>query len=191
MSIARRAGWLIGRALRCGVRDEWGGFRRGLQTGLAGMALAAGGAMWLASNTLNDREPPPARRPAPAPNFGTHRLAGRLDENHQCTVRATVAGVPMTMLVDTGASIISFNRDHARRLGVDPARLVYDVPTHTANGIGRAASVILSELRLGDLVLRDVPAMIDYAGADYPLLGGPVFNHVQLDIGRGACALRW
>jgi clan AA aspartic protease (TIGR02281 family) len=193
MNIARGAGWLAGRMLRIGVRDEWGGFRRGLQTGLAGVVVvmaAADLAYYYWRDDLARRVIAPPRASAPAP-LATHRLAGRLDENNQCFVRGTVGSVAMTFLVDSGASGLAFSRDHIRRLGVDPSQLGYNQPVRTANGIGRAALVTVDELRLGTFVLRDVPATVDYAGADYPLLGMSVLKYMQLEMGRGACALRW
>lgn len=194
MTIARVAGWLAGRCLRLGVHDEWGGFRRGLQTGLVSVALVAGGAAALGAHRWDDLAPVIGKlggSSGPASDFATHRLAGRLDENNQCFVRGTVGGVSMTFLVDSGASGLAFSRDHIRRLGVDPLGLRYDQSVRTANGTGRAALVSVDELRLGAFVLRDVPAMVDYAGADYPLLGMSVLKYVHLEIGRGACALRW
>jgi clan AA aspartic protease (TIGR02281 family) len=191
MTIARGVGWLAGRCLRLGVRDEWGGFKRGLQTGLVGVAVVAGGAGWLASERWNDLAPiMPPRASAPAP-VATHRLAGRLDSNGQCYVRGTVERADMTFMVDSGASLPTLSRDHIRRLGVDPAQLNYDQTTSTANGIGHAARVTIGEVSFGGKVLRNVPALVNYAPLDYPLLGTSLLQQMHLEMGRGACALRW
>lgn len=191
MTFADTCGWLVGRTLRVGVHGEWGAFRRGLQTALVGAAVIVGGAGWLAFRWWDDIAPMIAPPPVTAPDAATHRLAGWLDAYNQCYVRATVNGVAMTMLVDSGASVLSFSREMIWRAGIDPGRLRYDQRTSTANGIGRAAAVTLAELRLGSFVLRDVPAAVDYAGMDAPLLGASVLKYLHFEIGRGACALRW
>jgi clan AA aspartic protease (TIGR02281 family) len=187
MNIARGAGWLAGRMLRIGVRDEWGGFRRGLQTGLVGVAVVTGGAGWLASNWWDDLAPVIA-----PPPVATHRLAGRLDAYGQCYVRGTVEGADMTFMVDSGSALPTLDRNQIRRLGVDPAQLRFDQTTSTTNGIGHAASVTISEMRLGGTVLHNVPALVNYTALDYPLLGTSILlQQMHFETGRGACALRW
>jgi aspartyl protease family protein len=107
-------------------------------------------------------------------------------------VRGTVERADMTFMVDSGASLLTLSRDQIRRLGVDPADLRFDQTTSTANGIGRAASVTIGEVSFGGKVLRNVPALVNYAPLDYPLLGTSLFlQQMHFETGRGACALRW
>ena len=142
---------------------------------------------------------PPAVRALPAvnefqPRVGTddRRLHGRIDEYHQCYISGSVnGGTPFEFLVDSGSANLSFNRAHIRKLGLDPARLRYNQQTSTANGTGRAANIVVRELNLGGFVLHDVPAQIDYAGMDEPLLGMSILKDMQFEIGHDECALRW
>jgi aspartyl protease family protein len=80
-------------------------------------------------------------------------------------VRAQINGVPMTMLVDTGASTIVLKPADAQRLGIDIDRLRYSVPVQTANGTTYAAHVRLRSLTVGPINLNDVEALVARPGA--------------------------
>ncbi len=64
------------------------------------------------------------------------------------------------MLVDTGASIVALSGDSARRLGIYPAAGDFTLVMSTANGSVAAAPVTLGEIRIGDVAVRDVPAVV-------------------------------
>ena len=78
---------------------------------------------------------------------------------------ADVNGASVRFVVDTGASTVVLSARDASRAGLDPADLVFDVPTRTANGIGRAARVTLEELRVGAVVRRDLDALVAHPGS--------------------------
>jgi clan AA aspartic protease (TIGR02281 family) len=120
-----------------------------------------------------------------------HQLAGQFDQDYGCYVDATVDGVPFRMLVDTGSDDLAFNRSHLRKLGLNPKRLAYSQLVDTSNGSMRSAPIVVHELRIGGFVLHDVQAVVDYAGADVPLLGMSVIKYMRLEIGRDGCELRW
>jgi aspartyl protease family protein len=85
---------------------------------------------------------------------------------------ATVDGVPVRFLVDTGASSIALSAEDARRLGFDPERLHYFLPVTTANGTALAARVTLGDVRLGSIAFANVAAAVMSPGAlDRSLLG--------------------
>ena len=122
---------------------------------------------------------------------GDRRLIGRLDEDYGCYVTVTVDGVPFRMLVDTGSDDLAFNRSHLQKLGLDKKPLTYSESIGTSNGIVQSAPIVVHELRIGGFVLHDVQAMVDYAGADEPLLGMSVIKHMHLEIDHNGCELRW
>jgi aspartyl protease family protein len=64
------------------------------------------------------------------------------------------------MVVDTGATQIALRASDAARLGLHPAARDYVVKVATANGVTRAALVQLRAVELGDIVVRDVPALV-------------------------------
>ena len=85
---------------------------------------------------------------------------------------ATVSGQSIGMLVDTGASMIALSHEDAERIGINPENLTYSVTVMTANGIARAAPVTLSEIAIGPIIRRNLPATVAEQGKlDQSLLG--------------------
>lgn len=78
---------------------------------------------------------------------------------------ARVNGAPIRFVVDTGASTIVLSARDAAGAGFEPRELNFNVPTRTANGIGRAARVQLEEVRIGALVRRNVTALVAHPGS--------------------------
>ncbi|MGK0266376.1 MAG: aspartyl protease family protein [Maricaulis sp.] len=89
-----------------------------------------------------------------------------------------VDGRPVLFLVDTGASVVALSRADAERAGIDTAALRFNQPVQTAAGTSSAAAVRLRSLRLGDLELRDVEAMVMIDGAQ-SLLGMSALNRLS------------
>ena len=81
---------------------------------------------------------------------------------------ASIDGGRVTVMVDTGATLVALTDTTARRLGLYPAQSDYSERLSTANGMVMAARVTLYEVRLGSIVLRDVPAVI-VPGAALPV----------------------
>jgi len=75
-------------------------------------------------------------------------------------VDARVEGRPMTFMVDTGASVIALTASDAARLGIRPAPRDFVAEVKTANGTARAAPARLERVEIGDLVVRDVAALV-------------------------------
>jgi aspartyl protease family protein len=63
-------------------------------------------------------------------------------------------------MVDTGASQITIREQDAAMLGIHPTPSDYDVKINTANGVGRAARVELGMVEVGDIMVRNIPALI-------------------------------
>ena len=99
---------------------------------------------------------PPAAA-APERRFGERSLAA--DAGGQYSVEALVAGLPVTMLVDTGATMVVISAEIADRLGLDvSAGRKWQV--HTANGDSVATETLLRNVDLGGVYQNDVPALI-------------------------------
>jgi aspartyl protease family protein len=85
---------------------------------------------------------------------------------------ATVDGVAIRFLVDTGASSITLSAEDARRVGFDPTALDYFLPVTTASAAALAARVSLDEVRLGSIALQNLTAAVMPPGTlDRSLLG--------------------
>jgi aspartyl protease family protein len=73
---------------------------------------------------------------------------------------AEVNGVPMVLMVDTGASIVLLPYEEAAAIGIDPAALAFEMPVTTANGESTVAPVRLSSIKVGPIAVFDVPAAV-------------------------------
>jgi aspartyl protease family protein len=78
----------------------------------------------------------------------------------QFAVRARVEDVPVTMLVDTGASFVTLTLVDATGVGIDPRSLAFNVPIRTANGVIRAAPVTIRKLEVGSIVRQNLRALV-------------------------------
>ncbi len=79
-------------------------------------------------------------------------------------IRGEVNGTRVAMLVDTGASSVVLTAEAAKAAGLPVELLKYDVPIETANGRGKAASVVLDKIAVGNIQERRVPALVTAPG---------------------------
>jgi aspartyl protease family protein len=75
-------------------------------------------------------------------------------------VHPTLDGKRIRMLVDTGASLVVLSHEDARLAGVTVTPRDYTRRIETANGVVGAAPVRFSEVRVGDIVVRGVDALV-------------------------------
>lgn len=81
-----------------------------------------------------------------------------------------VNGVPISMLVDTGASGIALSADDARRAGVATSIGMHDVIGEGASGAVHGDIVTIERIRLGGIEQSAVPAAV-LKGGSTSLLG--------------------
>jgi aspartyl protease family protein len=87
-------------------------------------------------------------------------------------VNARVNAHEVRFIFDTGATSVVLTRADAANAGIDIARLRYSITVQTANGEGLAAPVRLREIRIGNIVRTNIPAMVASEGAlETSLLG--------------------
>jgi aspartyl protease family protein len=102
---------------------------------------------------------------APSPELPQRESSGyreallEADQRGQYAAGVLVNGVPVPMLIDTGASHVCVSASTARRLGLSPSggrkRMM-----QTANGQSTASPTVLRSVSLGGLYLNDVEALI-------------------------------
>jgi aspartyl protease family protein len=109
--------------------------------------------------------------PSQAIEVGDGEVEIRAGLGGHFTVAATVNGVPVDFLVDTGASDIVLSPADAARSGYDPARLSFTRQYATANGIGRGAPVRLDSIAVGPIAFDGLPASVNEAPMSSSLLG--------------------
>lgn len=73
---------------------------------------------------------------------------------------ATVNGRSVGVMVDTGATSVALRAEDAASLGLRPMPADFTVPIATANGTTKAARVTLAEVRIGDVRVKGVEALV-------------------------------
>ncbi len=92
-------------------------------------------------------------------------------------VRAAIDIVPVTLMVDTGASFVTLTQADARRVGIDTTNLRFTMPVRTANGTLLTAPVTLDRVSVGSIERRNVSALVAPQGSlDQSLLGLSFLN---------------
>jgi aspartyl protease family protein len=92
---------------------------------------------------------------------------------------AAINGNPVRVLVDTGASAIALPGREAQRLGIDYRKGRRGM-AQTANGAVAAYGVTLDRVRLGDIELYAVEAVVIEQGLEITLLGMSFLNRVEM-----------
>ena len=107
------------------------------------------------------------------------------------TTVGSINGYPVPFLVDTGASMVAMNADQARRLGID-FRVVGDPATVvTASGRVEAWKVRLDSVKVGDLEVRRVDAVVmDGDEPSTSLLGMSYLGKLQINNDSQSMTLR-
>lgn len=107
-------------------------------------------------------------------------------------VTAKVNGQPVRFLIDSGASHVVLSAGDAKRLGLRVGERDFTDIYRTPGGIIRAAPVTLGELRIGDMVMRDVRASVSGLDMDVSLLGASFLARLHgYEVNRGRLTLRW
>lgn len=111
-------------------------------------------------------------------------------QGHHYSTKGLINGVPVTFLVDTGATTIAMNHFEAERLGID-YRAGRQIRVGTANGAADAFLVTLDTVSVGNIVVRQVQAAVSTtASPSDVLLGNSYLSKVDLKIDAGVLVLR-
>ena len=133
-----------------------------------------------------------AAQPGSAPTESSNSRSVTLSRGQggQFWTEARVDGRRLDLVVDTGASAIALRASDAARLGIHPAARDYSVKVSTANGVPRAAPVQLGMVEIGNIVVRDVPALVHADEAlGVNLLGMTFLSRVRFSHERGKLIL--
>lgn len=76
------------------------------------------------------------------------------------TVHPAVDGKRVRMVVDTGASVVALSEEDAAMVGVKVSQRDFSRSIATANGVVAVAPVRLKEVRIGEIAVRDVEAVV-------------------------------
>jgi aspartyl protease family protein len=96
---------------------------------------------------------------APPPS-GTRSLNVPRDARGHFATEGRIDGQRLAFMIDTGASVVALNESSAARFGLRPTPGQYTATVTTANGTVKAARMRLARVEVGDLIVRDVDAMV-------------------------------
>ena len=122
----------------------------------------------------------------------TNQMTLRPGRNGHYFLTADIGGADIDFLVDTGASLIALSYEDAERVGLDPDSLDYTGRVQTANGITLVAPVTLDTVRVGQLEVDRVEAVVTKASMGTSLLGMSFLRRLEgYQVEDGNLVLYW
>ncbi len=107
------------------------------------------------------------------------RVVLKADNRGHFIERGQINGKTMVYMVDTGASSVAIVRSDAERMGL-PFLKGQPVMMRTANGDAQGWSLRLDSVRVGDVEVFGVDAVVAPLAMPYVLLGNSFLAHVQM-----------
>ena len=86
-------------------------------------------------------------------------------------VEVTIGGAKRRMLVDSGATLTALSPGTARAAGLEVTTPVVPMVLQTANGSVRAQTAKVPELRIGNIVARDLTAVVSPSFGEVNVVG--------------------
>jgi aspartyl protease family protein len=102
--------------------------------------------------------PAPVAPPKPAAMLGRAEIAA--DNRGHFIFTGRVNGRPLSMLADTGATLVALRASDARTAGLIVLPGDYTAKVSTAGGVAEAARVRLQEIEVGGIRVTDVDALV-------------------------------
>lgn len=113
-----------------------------------------------------------------------------LDNGHFETT-AEINGRDVSVMLDTGASMVALTYEDARRAGLRVTDADFTHKSSTANGIARVAPVTISKITVGDITVRNVRgAVLEKGKMQQTLLGMSFLSKLKVEMSDGAMVLR-
>ena len=113
------------------------------------------------------------------PAAGAREIVVTAGPGGHFTPAGTINGKAVRFMVDTGATLIALGRDDAERLGLD-LRSARAGVSHTANGPVAVHMVTLDRVRVGEVELVNVAAVVLPAAMPFVLLGNSFLGRFQM-----------
>jgi len=110
---------------------------------------------------------------------GSGKIIMTADHQGHFYTTGVINGTSVRFLVDTGATMISLGASDARRLGLDFNR-GQKAMTQTANGQAVVSKVQLDTVRIGDVTLHNVDALLHQNEMPIALLGMSFLNRMEM-----------
>jgi aspartyl protease family protein len=110
---------------------------------------------------------------------GAGRVILTADSRGHFMAMGMINGTSVKFLVDTGATMVSLGASDARRLGIDTSKGQRGMSS-TANGMAPVTKVKLDTVRVGDVTLNNVDALIGQTDMPHALLGMSFLNRMEM-----------
>ena len=120
---------------------------------------------------------------------GSGKVILTADSQGHFVTNGTVNGASVKFLVDTGATLISLGASDARRIGIDASKGQRGM-TNTANGQAQVSKVKLDTVRIGDVTLHNVDALVHQNDLPVALLGMSFLNRMEMQRDGGTMTLK-
>ena len=108
-----------------------------------------------------------------------NRIVMTAGSNGHFLSQGTINGRAVQFMVDTGASVVGLGVSEAERVGLD-YKSGRQVRMQTANGMAPAWLVKLASVRIGDVEIHDVDAVVGAQPMPYVLLGNSFLSRFQM-----------
>lgn len=116
---------------------------------------------------------------APAPAAGAREIVISASSGGHFITSGAINGRAARFMVDTGATVVALSRADAERFGID-WRQGEPGMTQTANGAVAVHRIMLARVRVGEVELAQVAAVIVPAAMPHVLLGNSFLSRLQM-----------
>jgi aspartyl protease family protein len=102
------------------------------------------------------------------------------DPNGHYVVPGEINGVPTRMMIDTGATKVAIPGYEAKRMGIEYRTQGTRAFVQTAGGVQETWVVKVNKLKVGDIELSNIEAVVIEAGLSIVLLGNNFLNRFEM-----------
>ncbi len=110
---------------------------------------------------------------------GGSRVVLTADSRGHFMTQGAINGRPVTFMLDTGATSIALSADDAQRIGLDYSK-GQRVMINTANGVSQGYRLRLQSVRVGDVQVYDIDAVVSPQAMPFVLLGNSFINRFSM-----------
>lgn len=121
----------------------------------------------------------PSRLGGPAAASGGREIVIAAGPGGHFITAGSINGRSVRFMVDTGATVLALGRDEAERLGLDLST-ARPALSETANGTVQVQMINLTRVRVGEVEVANVSAMVVPAPMPYVLLGNSFLTRFQM-----------
>ena len=110
---------------------------------------------------------------------GGSRIVLPADSRGHFMTQGAINGRPVTFMLDTGATSIALSADDAQRIGLDYSK-GQRIQISTANGMSSGYRLRLRSVRVGDVEVYDIDAIVSQQAMPFVLLGNSFINRFSM-----------